>query len=71
MKEKNKKWIYVLPALAALYFIFEYGNLLLSGDDSFRRIFSFCAWVFIALISVIMFIKSLKKEKENNNSSVS
>ena len=67
MKEKNKKWLYGLPALAAIYFILDYGNLLLSGDDSFRRIFSFSAWVLIGFFSVIMFIKSLKKEKDESS----
>lgn len=49
--------------IVAIFSSIDYGDLVLSGDTSARRIFALGVWVLIAIIWIVLFIRELVKRR--------
>ena len=55
--DSRKKWLYLSMVFVAIFSSIDYGDLVLSGNTSARRIFALGAWVLIAIIWIVLFIR--------------
>jgi tellurite resistance protein TehA-like permease len=56
-------WFSVVMGIVSLGMLAEYTRLVLTTDDSTRRIIVLCIWLVIAICWIVMFFKRLKTRK--------